>query len=217
MRGLRIQGRKVTTTHLDVLPKGIWVTDLAELSARVTAADIHARRTVTAISGAAWDCFRPDTNPLFSEDRPLEPRQSIIHEALFRSQNNPDQAFQLAQVYTTMLTKPQSSAARAHDTETSLVELRALGIDHQAKIDLLLDVINRLHQQRAQDNQQLHRVLCMALSLEKEQLEARREQQRQDSRMQMLEEVNLALWTRLQQAEGPVTAEEAVDESAVEE
>ena len=114
---------------------------------------LQARRIVPSLTGAALAYFRPQDNPLVGKDAPLDVRQYFLLEALMRSRNNPSQHYELARTYT--LLQPRTNAARAHDTETSLVELRALGIDQQLVIDLLFEANNSLQQRHAQTGLEL--------------------------------------------------------------
>ena len=54
-----------------------------------------------------------------------------------------------------MLLTPRTRKARIDELETSVIELQALGMDHQATIDMLMQVINRQQLQHANELQRM--------------------------------------------------------------
>jgi hypothetical protein len=183
-------GGKNIDHHLDIALKGPWVLDRVQFKSEEVPGLLVAKRTLPSISNDALSYFRPNDNPLICEYPPLDARQSVILEAILRASNDRDQLYNLSKVYSSTLLAPMTTAARTHDVETSVIELRALGIDHQATVDMLLGVINGLQQQRAQDSKQLQDLVRITRSLEEEQEQLNRQQRRQEIRMRELEEEN---------------------------
>ena len=162
---------------------------------------IQARRILTSIAGTAMAYFRPHDNPLIGQTPPLDARQSVILEALLRSSHNPNQHYELARTYAHTLLQPRTSAARAHDTETSLVELRALGIDHQVIINLLLQANNGLQQRHGQTEWQLIELTRRVRQVEEELRRRKQWERRQKSRNRSLAEQVESLNRRLRDVE----------------
>ena len=154
---------------------------------------LQARRILPSMPAKAMVFFRPQDNPLIQEDPPLDVRQSVLLEALMRSSHNPSQHYELARTYAHALLQPRTKAARAHDTEISLVELRALGIDQQLVIDLLLEANNNLQQRHAQTGLEL-------IDL------TRRVKQQQKERAEMLQQFHQ--WRRRQEVRNEALLEQ---------
>ena len=64
----------------------------------------------------------------------------MLLEALLRHRNDPARIQKLLLAYSRTLLQPRTLPVMVADLETSVVELRALAIDQQAKIDMLLEV-----------------------------------------------------------------------------
>ena len=191
---VRINGKYLCHEHIAAVSKNAWLIEWADPISR-DGGTIHARRILSSMPDTAMAFFRPQHNPLFGQDPPMDARQSVILEALLHSSHNPNQHYTLARTYAHTLLQPQTRAARAHDTETSLVELRALGIDHQQVIDLLLEANSNLQQRCAKTGSQLMEV---TRQLEQERKE-REEEKRQRREWERRQEVrNEAVLTQIQ-------------------
>ena len=135
--GCSIDGRSLYPADHAVIPRTSWV---IKKFTPFAGGAIHVCRVLPALSTEEMTFFRPETNPLLDETPPFDVRQSVLLEALLRHRNDPARTQQLLLTYSRTLLQPRASRALATDLETSVVELRALAIDQQAMIDLLLEV-----------------------------------------------------------------------------
>ncbi|GKY94926.1 hypothetical protein MPSEU_000457500 [Mayamaea pseudoterrestris] len=125
------------------------------------------RRRLPALAAGDMAYFQMANNPLLKDDPPTDVRQSLILASLLGARNNPDQQFKLCRAFSNMLLKARTPAGQFEDLEASVIELRALGMDHQATITLMLEVMNAQEMQHAQEMYQLE-VRMRALMEEKE-------------------------------------------------
>jgi hypothetical protein len=99
--------------------------------------------------------FQADESSLLHQDPPsTTTRQSILLEALHRA--NLSQAFELCQTYLPMLLLDRTKEEVLHDVETSVLELRSLGTDHQGRLDQLFAANREQVVQSFEDNDYLH-------------------------------------------------------------
>jgi chromosome segregation ATPase len=177
-----------------------------------TPGTLQARRILPALTKDAMANFRPQQHPLLREVPPLDARQSVILKALLRSSNNPTQLYQLSKAYSQVLLAPQTVEARTHDVETSLVELRALGTDHQTIIEMLLQANNALQQKHARESHQLGEVIRRLdeearqrkediQRLERQARQRKQATQRLETRLRALKEVTHLLRSRVDELE----------------
>ncbi|GKY96770.1 hypothetical protein MPSEU_000636400 [Mayamaea pseudoterrestris] len=109
------------------------------------------RRRLPSLAVGDMAYFQMANNPLLNDDPPTDVRQSLILASLLGARNNPDQQFKLCRTFSTMLLKGRTPAGQFEDLEASVIELRALGMDHQATISLMLEVMNAQEMQHAQE------------------------------------------------------------------
>jgi hypothetical protein len=186
--GGTIGGYYLSPKHLDAVSKHSWMIEW--FSDEEDGNQVHARRILPALTDTAMTYFRPQQNPLLGDEPPFDARQSVILEALLRSRNDQSRLFNLSRTYSQVLLMPRSDEDRAHDVETSIVELRALGVDHQAIIEMLVQANNSLQQRRASDGQQLNQVIRRLDEVERQRNQDIR---RMESRLQALENENRIL------------------------
>ena len=137
-----IEGRDPLPKDFSVIPMTSWV--MQEFTPCLRG-DLYVCRVLPALSSEEMTFFRPLTNPLLVETPPFDVRQSVLLEALLRHRNDPARLQQLLLAYSRTLLQPRVLPAIVTDLETSVVELRALAIDQQAMIDLLLEVNHSQH------------------------------------------------------------------------
>ncbi|GKY96844.1 hypothetical protein MPSEU_000643500 [Mayamaea pseudoterrestris] len=185
-----IHDKDLSHEHFGVIPKSTWIVEWLSNERTRSKGTLRVRRNLAALSQSSMAYFRPEQNPLLGDKPPLDARQSVILEALLRAANDPTHVFNLSKVYAPVLLAPRTSEACVHDTETSLVELRALGIDHQTTIEMLVQANNTLQEQRARDNQEMRDIVRR---MEEEKRLRQQETQRLESRLRALESENRLL------------------------
>ncbi|GKY98919.1 hypothetical protein MPSEU_000847700 [Mayamaea pseudoterrestris] len=145
------------------------------------------RRIVPSFADEEMSYSRRDaSNPLVRDAPPPEASQSVVLAAMLAARNDPDRLYRLCRSYAHMLTKPRTSATRLSELETGLIELRTLGMDHDATIALVMQVMNAQQFQHDRELQQMGEQMQQAL--EQQRVASARELQ------QMREQMQQALW-----------------------
>ncbi|GKY95849.1 hypothetical protein MPSEU_000545500 [Mayamaea pseudoterrestris] len=183
IRKARIGPDYFMSVHLAAIPSNLWAIAWERAEFIEGSSFLHARRIPSSLPDQVTQYFRPQDNPLYQDNSPLEVRQSILLEALHRSSNDPSQQLHVSNACIPTLLVPQTSQARSHDIDSSMIEHRALLIDHQVTIDMLVHLNNAMQQRHAMEGDELAILRRRLHALEEERRERRRYERRQESRM----------------------------------
>jgi hypothetical protein len=112
------------------------------------------RRKIPSLQSQDMAYFRSESNPLLGEHPLLEPLHSVLLATFLDVQNDPARLYRLHQNYIHTQRQSRTLAARLHDSDVSLIQLRTLCIDQQATIDLLMEENNRQQLRYARDLQE---------------------------------------------------------------